>query len=136
MSANNTFLAVFLGSKTSSRMTAWNTLPEAERLAKQKEGDSHLEGMGRKTSIRNRRHGWTARQDQKKSRNAASKIQAMRWVPTWSFARTRMRLRLNSSRGILILRSFPGNPSRSCPFSRYRAPERLRPRIKLSINYA
>ena len=38
MSANNTFLAVFLGSKTSSRMTAWNTLPEAERLAKQKEG--------------------------------------------------------------------------------------------------
>src|SRR3954469_5820528 len=38
MSANNTFLAVFLGSKTSSRMTAWNALPEAERLAKQKEG--------------------------------------------------------------------------------------------------
>ena len=38
MSANNTFLAVFLGSKTSSRMTAWNALPEAEQLAKQKEG--------------------------------------------------------------------------------------------------
>jgi len=38
MSANNTFLAVFLGSKTNSRMTAWNALPEAERLAKQKEG--------------------------------------------------------------------------------------------------
>jgi hypothetical protein len=36
MSANNTFLAVFLGSKTSSRMTAWNALPEAERLAKLK----------------------------------------------------------------------------------------------------
>src|SRR5215831_13791435 len=72
----------------------------------------------------------------KKSRNAASKIQAMRWVPTWSFARTRMRLRPNSSRGIRILRFFPGKPSRSCPFSRYRAPERLRPRIELSINYA
>jgi len=38
MSANNTFLAVFLGSKTNSRMTAWNALPEAQRLAKQKEG--------------------------------------------------------------------------------------------------
>src|SRR5258707_13460289 len=38
MSANNTFLAVFLGSKTNSQMTAWNALPEAERLAKQKEG--------------------------------------------------------------------------------------------------
>src|SRR6478672_4982445 len=38
MSANNTFLAVVLGSKTNSRMTAWNALPEAERLAKQKEG--------------------------------------------------------------------------------------------------
>jgi hypothetical protein len=86
MNANNTFLAVFLGSKTNPRMTAWNALPEAER--------------------------------------------------TWSFARTRMRLRPNSSRGIRILRSFPGKPSRSCPFSRYRAPERLRPRIELSINYA
>jgi hypothetical protein len=48
---------------------------------------------------------------------------------------TGMRLRPNSSRGIHILRSFPGNPSRSCPFSRYLAPERLRPRIELSINY-
>ena len=38
MNANNTFLAVFLGSKTNPRMTAWNALPEAERLAKQKEG--------------------------------------------------------------------------------------------------
>src|SRR5256884_9418051 len=28
-----------------------------------KRGDSHLEGVGRKTSIRNRRHGWTARHD-------------------------------------------------------------------------
>ena len=38
MSANNTFLAVFLGSKTSPRMTSWNALPETERLAKQQEG--------------------------------------------------------------------------------------------------
>ena len=38
MSANNTFLAVFLGSKTNPRMTACNALPETERLAKQQEG--------------------------------------------------------------------------------------------------
>jgi hypothetical protein len=38
MSTNNTFLAVFLGSKTNPRMTAWNALPEAGRLAKQQEG--------------------------------------------------------------------------------------------------
>jgi hypothetical protein len=38
MSTSNTFLAVFTGSKTSPRMTAWNALPEAEKLAKQQEG--------------------------------------------------------------------------------------------------
>jgi hypothetical protein len=38
MSTNNTFLAVFLGSKTSPRMTAWNALPEVERRAKEQEG--------------------------------------------------------------------------------------------------
>jgi hypothetical protein len=38
MSTNDTFLAVFLGSKTSPRMIAWNALPESERQAKQKEG--------------------------------------------------------------------------------------------------
>ncbi len=38
MSSGNTFLAVFLGSKSSPQMAAWNTLPEAERSAKEKEG--------------------------------------------------------------------------------------------------
>jgi hypothetical protein len=38
MNANDTFLAVFLGSKTSPRMTAWMALPEAERRAKEQEG--------------------------------------------------------------------------------------------------
>jgi len=38
MSTNDTLLAVFLGSKASPRMTAWNALPESERQAKQKEG--------------------------------------------------------------------------------------------------
>ena len=38
MSTNDTYLAVFLGSKTSAKMTAWNALPEAERRAKEQEG--------------------------------------------------------------------------------------------------
>ena len=38
MSANNTYLAVFLGSKTSPRRAAWDALPEAERRAKEREG--------------------------------------------------------------------------------------------------
>ena len=38
MSTNDTYLAVFLGSKTSARMKAWMALPEPERKAKEKAG--------------------------------------------------------------------------------------------------
>ena len=38
MSTNNTFLAVFLGSKTSSQRLAWDALPESERRAKEQQG--------------------------------------------------------------------------------------------------
>src|ERR1700757_3530062 len=38
MTTNDTYLAVFLGSKTSPRMKAWMALPEAERRAKGQEG--------------------------------------------------------------------------------------------------
>jgi hypothetical protein len=38
MSTNDTFLAVFLGSKTSAKMTAWNALPEAERRTREQQG--------------------------------------------------------------------------------------------------
>ena len=38
MNASDTYLAVFLGSKTSPKMIAWNSLPEAERRAKEREG--------------------------------------------------------------------------------------------------
>jgi len=36
--SNNTYLAVFLGSKTSTRMQQWKALSEAERSAKQQQG--------------------------------------------------------------------------------------------------
>jgi hypothetical protein len=35
---SDTYLAVFVGSKTSAKMAAWNALSEAERKAKEKEG--------------------------------------------------------------------------------------------------
>src|SRR5437588_12958788 len=38
MSTNNTYLAVFLGSKTSPRRVAWEALPEGDRRAKEREG--------------------------------------------------------------------------------------------------
>jgi hypothetical protein len=36
--SNNTFLAVFLGSKTSPQMIAWNAMPQAEQQAKMQQG--------------------------------------------------------------------------------------------------
>ena len=38
MSGNDTFLAVFLGSKTSAKMAAWNALPETERRVREQQG--------------------------------------------------------------------------------------------------
>ena len=38
MSTNDTFLAVFLGSKTNPKMAAWLALPEAERRAREQQG--------------------------------------------------------------------------------------------------
>ena len=37
MSTNNTYLAVFLGSKTSPRMTEWNAIPEGSKRRNKKE---------------------------------------------------------------------------------------------------
>jgi len=38
MSTNNTYLAVFRGSKKSPRRAAWDALPEGDRRAKEREG--------------------------------------------------------------------------------------------------
>ena len=65
MSANNTFLAVFLGSKTNPRMTAGDALPEAERLAKQKEGIAAWKAWAEKHQSAIVAMGRPARQDQK-----------------------------------------------------------------------
>ncbi|MFO1111834.1 MAG: hypothetical protein U1E61_21900 [Bradyrhizobium sp.] len=36
--SNDTYLAVFLGSKTSPKMAAWNALPEPERKTRERDG--------------------------------------------------------------------------------------------------
>ena len=64
MSANNTYLAVFLGSKTSPRRAAWDALSEGERRAKEQEGIAALEGVGREASGGDCQHGQTAGKDQ------------------------------------------------------------------------
>jgi len=38
MSTDKTYLAVFTGSKTSTRRAAWDALPEAQRRAKEQQG--------------------------------------------------------------------------------------------------
>ena len=38
MNTTNTFLAIFLGSKTSPKMTAWQAMSESEQNAKMQEG--------------------------------------------------------------------------------------------------
>lgn len=48
MNTNNTFLAVFLGSKTSQRMKGWLALPEQDRIAKEKEGIAAWKAWGEK----------------------------------------------------------------------------------------
>lgn len=44
MNTTNTYLAVFLGSKTSPARQAWDALPEAERHAKEQEGMASWKG--------------------------------------------------------------------------------------------
>jgi len=38
MTTNDTYLAIFTGSKTSARRAAWDALPDAQRRAKEQEG--------------------------------------------------------------------------------------------------
>jgi hypothetical protein len=48
MSPNNTFLAVFLGDKSSPKMVAWNALPEVERQKKAQAGIAAWKGWAEK----------------------------------------------------------------------------------------
>jgi len=48
MSTLNTFLAVFLGSKSSPKMAAWNALSDGERKAREQEGMAAWKGWAQR----------------------------------------------------------------------------------------
>ena len=48
MTSTNTYLAVFLGGKSSPRRAAWDALPENERRAKEQEGIAAWKGWAEK----------------------------------------------------------------------------------------
>jgi hypothetical protein len=79
MSTNNTYLAVFLGSKISPKMTEWNG--NVKKLRHGRRGSK---------STRTRFSAWADRSARpRRSLSAVSKTLATRWEPTWSFAQNR-----------------------------------------------
>ena len=73
MTTNDTFLAVFLGSKTSPRMKAWNALPEAERRAKEQQGMAAWKAWSKSTA--RWFPPWAGRSaTRRRSPNAASRV--------------------------------------------------------------
>ncbi len=48
MTTNNTYLAIFLGSKTNPKMAAWNALSEADRQKKAQEAIAAWKGWAEK----------------------------------------------------------------------------------------
>ena len=120
MSTNDTFLAVFLGSKTSANMAAWNALPEAERRAREQRGmaawkawvEKHqaaLVAMGGPL-------GKTKKVDSSGIADIANEMGAFTVVRAGSHEAA-----AKCSRTTRISRSFPVNASRSCRSSRSRA---------------
>jgi hypothetical protein len=119
MSTNNTYLAVFLGSKTSSRVMEWNALPEDERQAKKQEGIAAWKSWAEKHEAAMVSMGGPLGKTKKVSEHGIQ-TQATRWGPSWSFARIRMKRPPSCSRSIHTSRSFRANPWRSCRFYLYR----------------
>ena len=116
---SDTYLAVFVGSKTSAKMAAWNALSETERKAKEKEGiaawkawvEKHqaaLAAMGGPLG-KTKRVGPGGVADVSNEMGAFTVVRANRTKP-----------RQGCSRTIRTLRSFPAKPWRSCLFCRSR----------------
>jgi hypothetical protein len=113
-------------------MTAWNALPEAERLAKQKEGiaawkawaEKHqaaIVGMGGPL-------GKTKKVSQRGIEDTSNEMGAYMVVRTDSHEAA-----AKLFEDIRTLRFSPGNASRSCPFCRYRAPNRQQSKLSRRV---
>ena len=80
MSTNNTYLVVFLGSKTG--MTEWNELTEEKRQAKKQEGIAAWKSWNEKHRLQS--SAWADRwARRKRSLSTASQTQATIWEPSW-----------------------------------------------------
>jgi len=115
MSTNDTYLAVFRGSKTSPRREAWDALPESERRAREREGIAAWKAWVEK------HHDAIAAMGGRRSRNAGSMTRAMTSERSRLCVRNRSQLPLECSRVIRTLRSSRATPSRSCPCCQSRA---------------
>jgi hypothetical protein len=64
LSTNDTYLAVFLGNKTSPRWKAWDAMPDDERRAKEQEGHAAWKAWVEKHQEAVVLRGWAAWQNQ------------------------------------------------------------------------
>ncbi len=120
MSANDTYLAVFLGSKTSPKWAAWNALSETERRAKEQQGVAAWKAWVEKhqSSIAGMGGPWVR---PRLSISGGLPTSPTRWVPSLWFAPRLMKRPQNSSKTIRISRFSQANRSRSCQSCRSRA---------------
>jgi hypothetical protein len=111
MSTNNTYLAVFLGGKTSPRMTEWNALPEGERQVKKQEGIAAWKSWSEKHQAAIVGLGGPL--------GKTKKVTAHGITDTSNEMGAFMVVRADSH-GIRTSRSFRVNPWRLCRFCQYR----------------
>ena len=123
MATTNTYLAVFLGSKTSSRMMAWMALPEAERKAKEKEGIAAWKAWVQKHQSALVEMGGPLGKTKKVSARGTEDISNEMGAFTWC-ARSLTRPRPRCTRTIRTSRSSRASASKSCPSCRSRRAER------------
>ena len=118
MSTNNTYLAVFCGTKTSPRRVAWDALPESDRRAREREGIAAWKAWVERhqNAIVAMGGHWEKR---RRLPNAGSTTPAITWELLRLCARNRTRPRPNSSRDTRTLRFSRATPSRSCPCCQY-----------------
>ncbi len=109
MSTNNTYLAVFLGSKTSSRRAAWDSLSEGDRRKKEREGIAAWKGWAEK------HHAVIVTMGGPLGKTKGSRIRAMPWALLRLYALTPTKPPPGSSTGIRTSPFSRATPSRSCP---------------------
>ena len=121
MSENDTFLAIFLASKTSARMTAWNALSEEARHTKMQEGIAAWKAWVEKHHAAIVGMGGPLGKTKKVSEHGIEDISNLMSAYTGDRAGSH-----DAAAKLCTSRSFLETPWRSCRFCRYPAPRRGR----------